>query len=330
MERVYRSAANDGRLQLSVAMMPVSEQGYLLPPVDRLDGAPTGEDAGPRLRVGPLRMFFDGGDNCAVCLSIAQGLEAAIGTAVRMIRARTLLPLRFAARARGRLGADLHIHSGIRYYPSDADALRIMRRATERGWSLAIHAMGNEAVSQAVRTLASVKRPNGSARPQRIEHAMLADRATMRRAADAGIMVVSQPSFMRVPAVEFTPPMHGLPPLAFRSMLDAGLRVAASSDAPVVPLAPLDGVRDAVRRRTPAGAALAPDEAVTTMEALAMYTRDAALACGCLREAGTLEPGKAADLVILSADPATSGPDITVAETVLGGKTVHRSAEQLL
>ena len=60
-------------------------------------------------------------------------------------------------------------------------------------------------------------------------------------------------------------------------------------------------------------------------EVLAMYTREAARACGCLDVTGTLESGKRADLVVLSADPCARGVEleaVRVERTILAGKTV--------
>ena len=84
----------------------------------------------------------------------------------------------------------------------------------------------------------------------------------------------------------------------------------------------------AVTRRTTAGQALQPGEAVSPAEVLAMYTREAAYATGSLAECGTLEPGKRADMVVLNADPcATDGSlpalaALAVERTIVGGETV--------
>lgn len=109
--------------------------------------------------------------------------------------------------------------------------------------------------------------------------------------------------------------------LPLRSVL-----VAGSSDWPVVSLNPLEAVERAVTRETTGGAVLQPQEAVTVDEALAMYTRNAAAVLGQESEAGSLEPGKRADFVLLSGDPfqcdARSIHRIRVVETYLGGNRV--------
>ena len=225
-----------------------------------------------------------------------------------------------------RLGRDLHFHTGLRYYPDDAALLRLTTAAVERGFAIAVHAMGNEAVAQALRLYAAVGSRHTAAVPPRVEHAMLADGAQLRRARDLGAMMVVQPPFLALPSAAGVPAPPGLRLFGFRSMLDAGLQVAGSSDAPVTGFAPLDAFRDARFRRDHEGVPTRPEEAVTGYEALAMYTREAARACGCLTTAGTLAPGKCADLVILSRDPCTATEDelraTRVVETVVGGETV--------
>jgi predicted amidohydrolase YtcJ len=117
-----------------------------------------------------------------------------------------------------------------------------------------------------------------------------------------------------------------------RSMLDAGLIVAGSSDAPVVDFDPLVGIRAAVRRRAASGEPVEDGQQVTIGEALEMYTVHGARSAGLEHEVGTLEAGKRADLVVLSADPTTLATEdldrLTVERTVCGGSDVYvRTAE---
>ena len=154
---------------------------------------------------------------------------------------------------------------------------------------------------------------------------MVVDDRIVQGLSDTGSTVVSQPSFIRIPAVEFLPPLHGLRVLAHRSMREAGTTVAGRSDAPVGEASPLLGMHDAVARTMPSGRLLDAEEGIGALDALAMYTRDAAAACGWNSVAGTLEAGRSADFVILSGDPASSPfNELHVEETVLAGRTVYR------
>ena len=110
-------------------------------------------------------------------------------------------------------------------------------------------------------------------------------------------------------------------------MLDAGVTVALSSDAPVVKDDnPLVGMRAAVVRRDSDGEPIAADQAITVTEALRAYTVGGAIASGDESNRGTIEPGKWADLAVLSANPleveAEALPEITVHMTLVGGRIV--------
>ena len=316
IERIIREAKRQGRMRMPLVLMPIDEGGYLVPPVRRLEGAPTGE-GDDALRIGPLKLVFDGGDACAMCLTAGQALGASVLTIGRVIASGSLAPVRAAMRGGGlRLGGDLKFRSGIRYYPEDADALSVVEPAVERGFSLAIHAMGNEAVDQAIRVITAVRGRHRDFPPPRIEHATVVDDGLLARAREAGITLVVQPALVDLFEDGGLPPLPGMRVMAHRSMLSHGVSVAASSDAPVQGFAPLDGVRRAVDRGT-----VTPEEAISAEEALSMYTREAARACG-VADAGTLAPRMRADFVILSGDPCVSVDGVMVDETVLAGATV--------
>jgi predicted amidohydrolase YtcJ len=106
-----------------------------------------------------------------------------------------------------------------------------------------------------------------------------------------------------------------------KSFLAHGVPVAASSDAPVVPPLPLEGVYAAAARQTPDGQIIGAEERVSVEEALWLYTRGAAWVCGLESELGSISRGKRADLVCLAADPtrvpAADIPSIPVCMTMV-------------
>jgi len=116
--------------------------------------------------------------------------------------------------------------------------------------------------------------------------------------------------------------------LPHRWLLDAGVTVAASSDFPVAGFEPLDGIRSAVARLTTRGVAHEPDQCIELDEALAAYTRVAAEVVGIGDRAGTLEPGKRADLVVLDGRlSAETLSEARVRTTILGGEVVFGALE---
>ena len=154
----------------------------------------------------------------------------------------------------------------------------------------------------------------------------------MRRASSLGVIAVHQPPFLYTfgDRAAATLAERGIdaPPAAMRSMLDAGMAVAASSDFPCAPLEPLIGLYSIVSRRTRSGVTVAPEEAIDAMEALRLYTLGGAHAMNRDHEVGTLEVGKRADMVVLSHDPTAVAPEfireIVVQQTYVDGKRLYQ------
>ena len=106
------------------------------------------------------------------------------------------------------------------------------------------------------------------------------------------------------------------------------MTVAASSDFPCAPLEPLTGIYAVVTRKTRLGEGpIVPEEAITPLEALKMYTLNAAYAMNREHEVGSIETGKRADLVVLSHDLTSVNPDfireISVEQTYVDGQLLH-------
>ncbi len=119
---------------------------------------------------------------------------------------------------------------------------------------------------------------------------------------------------------------------AFRSLLDAGARLAFGSDWSVAPLSPLLGIDAAVNRRTLDGKdpqGWFPEQRITVAESIRSYTLESAYAGFEEKDRGSLEVGKWADLVVLSRDIlADSERDHIVGTevvlTMVGGKVVYQ------
>jgi predicted amidohydrolase YtcJ len=115
----------------------------------------------------------------------------------------------------------------------------------------------------------------------------------------------------------------------FRSMIDAGLEPAAGTDMTGIYLAninPFTAIYASVTRNSDMGV-FEPLEAVTVMEALKMWTIWAAKSIGEENMKGSIEPGKYADMAVLSNDiftmPKDGLKDVIVLKTILGGKVVY-------
>jgi len=163
----------------------------------------------------------------------------------------------------------------------------------------------------------------------RVEHCSVCPPPLLRRLRDIGAVVVTQPAFIYYSGERYLQevPDTRLPWLyRMSSFLEGGLRLAGSSDCPVVPCKPLVGVYAAVNRRAENGQVLSPEEAVTPEEALQIYTAGGAYASFEEGLKGSIEVGKLADLVVLSADPIAVAPEamkgIEVERTIVGGQVV--------
>ena len=238
-------------------------------------------------------------------------------------------------------------HAGGPVHDSAALAERI-RRAAAAGWACATHAIGDAAVVAVLDAYAAAPAPHaggGTPAPSgtpappaapapagtrapagtahRIEHAMLLDEALVARLAAAGVTAVVQPEFLAWAGPTYRARLgeeRAARLLPFSALLAAGIPTAFSSDRPVVPGAPLAGVRAALRH----------DPQLSAAEALHAWTVAGAVALGD-DDAGCLAVGRRTDLVILSGDPTAvpreawaRGEDgIRVEATVAAGHVVH-------
>jgi hypothetical protein len=290
LEALYRQATRSGALRLPVTVLPSSGTGFFDPPIDRLDGAPSGEVL-DGVRVSALKLFADGGVRAATRVMV-DGVEKEFGI--------------------------------LFYRPQDLQDLVL--DAHKRGFQVAIHAHGNVAIEHALDAFEHALRQHPKADPRfRIEHCSLLDDRLIRRITDLGVVVVTQPNFLRFGDMYIDYP--GVAWLPYRQLLDAGARLVFSSDEPVDEWEPLAAMAAAITRRTAAGTDFHPDQRVTIEEALRLYTSEAATADFTERERGTLEPGKRADLVVLSEDPLSVNTEnfgrLQVEATYVAGERVY-------
>lgn len=115
---------------------------------------------------------------------------------------------------------------------------------------------------------------------------------------------------------------------AARFFLDAGVNVSAHSDHPCAPLPPLMAIHGLVNRRTKSGKPIGQSQRITILEAIKLYTVNAAYQSFDEDRLGSLEEGKYADLVVLGKDILTVLPeeiiDIPIDGTMIEGKFVYK------
>jgi predicted amidohydrolase YtcJ len=215
--------------------------------------------------------------------------------------------------------------------PSWEELEQIVPRIHQSDLQVAFHAVEETTIEAACSILEQILRK--SPRPDhrhRIEHCSVCRPEIAKRIASLDAVVVTQPAFIYYNGDRYlqTVPESQLKHLyPFATLLQAGVRVAAGSDCPVVPPNPLIGIYAVVSRRAETGEAILPQESVSPLDALCMYTVNAAYASFEEAVKGSITPGKFADLVVLSDDPGKvpteDVKDLQVEMTIIGGDIVY-------
>ena len=194
-----------------------------------------------------------------------------------------------------------------------------MEAAHLAGLQICVHAIGDRANRVAVdlfdRLLA--EHPTVDHR-HRVEHASVLDEPTVERLAARDITAVVQPISIeseRTWLAKRLGPERLERVYPYRSLLDAGVTVAGSSDAPIESTGVLAAMRAATDRL-----GVAPSQAVSPTEALAMYTTGGAIARRSEGVTGAIAAGRPADLVVLSDDPLSSLATCEVHATMAAGR----------
>ena len=213
------------------------------------------------------------------------------------------------------------------------------RAAAEAGFQVATHAIGDRANRIVLDVFDRVQRdvPGSRALRFRVEHAQVLAPADIPRFARLGVIASVQathcPSDMPWAGARLGPErIEGA--YAWRSLLDAGARLANGSDVPVEPANPLLGFYAAITRQDAAGhpeGGWAPAQRLTRDEALRSLTIEAAYAAHAEGALGSISEGKLADLVVLSRDIMTVEPaavlETEVLRTLIAGETVYERAQ---
>jgi predicted amidohydrolase YtcJ len=221
------------------------------------------------------------------------------------------------------------------YVTPPAKLREYIEAADRAGLAVAVHAIGDRANADLLDVFAAVIAKNGPRnRRFRVEHAQHLRPQEYKRFKELGVIPSMQP-YHAIDDGRWAEGRIGkkrcASSYAFRSLVDAGARLAFGSDWSVAPLDPLLGVDAAVNRRTLDGKhpdGWFPDQKISVEQALEAYTQGSAYAAGRDRELGTVEPGKLADVVVLSRDILAREERDRIAETkvdltVVGGKVVY-------
>ncbi|HWL65222.1 MAG TPA: amidohydrolase family protein [Actinomycetota bacterium] len=210
--------------------------------------------------------------------------------------------------------------SGISYR-NDEDLLEFFMDAHHQGLQVAVHAIGDAAIEQAITTWEAVADKVGvyavRDRGHRLEHFEFSTDDHIARAANLGLRLSVQPVFDLYwggDAKLYSQRMgweRAAQMNRFGSMLAAGLLLGSGSDSTVTPMDPFMQLV-ALREHH------VPKERMGDIESLRLVTMGARALAEGPTLAGTVEPAAPADLVLLDRDPATTHGDELLATEVLG------------
>ncbi|VVS95602.1 amidohydrolase [Desulfoluna spongiiphila] len=212
---------------------------------------------------------------------------------------------------------------------TNEELLAQIEMAYKTGRSVAIHAIGDRAVSTALDGFAAMREQYPGARRDRIEHVQRVTDEDLNRFKEMDVTASVQPGFLPTDW-KTAEAKWGLPrcrhAYTWKRIQEAGIRMQFGSDVPVESNDPMIGIRAAMFRTDaedkPTGGWF-PEEALTFWEAIDGYTKTAAWTAGVEDKAGIIAPGKWADLTIF--DDAFDEPEkavlrASVVKTIVGGK----------
>jgi len=266
-------------------------------------------------RVGPIKVVADGG----ILIGTAY-LREPYGTHT------------------GIYGYDDPEYRGVLSVPRE-NLIEMARVANRLGWQMTAHTTGGGATDALLDAYEAADRDHSIAdRRFTVTHGNFPNAQAIERARRLGVAFDSQPAWLHLDGAAikdvFGPErMRDFLPL--KSMFDAGVMVAGGSDHmirfdsrnAINPYNPFFGMWMAITRKTTDGAVLGPDQAVTREQALRMWTLNGAWMTFDEKTKGSIEPGKLADMVVISKDylrcPVDDIKDIEALLTVVGGQVVY-------
>ncbi|MDQ3009506.1 MAG: amidohydrolase [Acidobacteriota bacterium] len=239
----------------------------------------------------------------------------------------------------GVYGYDDPEYRGVLAVPRE-NVFEIARAANELGWQMTAHVTGGGSLDVLLDAYEAADRER-SIRDRRftVTHGNFPNAQAIARAKQLGVVFDCQPMWHHLDAPVLKGVLgaermaHFLP---LRSLLDAGVIVAGGSDhmirfdprRSVNPYHPFFGMWMTITRQTVDGTIINPEQRITREQSLRMWTTNGAYLSFEEKLKGSIEPGKLADLVVITKDllscPVDEIKQIEALLTVVNGKEVYR------
>jgi predicted amidohydrolase YtcJ len=232
-------------------------------------------------------------------------------------------------------------YRGVLYVPRE-NVFAMAQAADELGWQMTAHVTGGGSLDILLDAYEAANRIKPIVDRRFVAtHANFPDERAIERAKKLGVAFDVQPAWLYFdgPALKdvFGPErMKDFLPL--RSLIDAGLVVGGGSDHMIRfdprlstnPYDPFFEMWMAITRKMTDGNVLNPEQRISRSEALKMWTWNNAYLEFSEKQTGSIEPGKLADMVMISknfaACPEDEIKDIEALQTIVGGKVIYRRA----
>lgn len=205
----------------------------------------------------------------------------------------------------------------------------LAKEAASKGFGIATHAIGDKAIEVVLNVYEKIRTQYNDI-ILRIEHLGLPSANHLQRMKAMNVHCVSQSIFLKELGKNFAMYLEKerlCRTYPYRSVLNAGINLALSSDAPVVKdFNPVTGIKAAIFRKDNDGNTLGADEKISLQEAICAYTMGSAKANGNEAFNGSIEVGKHADFILLNKklnEFITEDEDLYVVSTFINGKEVY-------
>lgn len=205
----------------------------------------------------------------------------------------------------------------------------------QEGYQVSFHCVGDHAIDMAINAIeAALKEKPDSNHRHKIEHALFPTDDALRRIKDLGIVVSTQPNWISMLADGFRnvcdeATMSRFMPI--RKMLEMGIPLAFGCDVPATPfIEPNWTMAGAITRTTWMENTFNPDQTISMADTIRIHTMGSAYASFEENRKGSLEPGKAADMVVWSHDLLTLDPtvdlvDLKPLQTFVAGEIAYQA-----
>jgi predicted amidohydrolase YtcJ len=215
---------------------------------------------------------------------------------------------------------------------SEEEIKRLTMLAHEAGLRVSIHSIGDRGIDAALNAIeeAQIRIPIADIR-HRIEHNSCCTPKQLERIKSLGVVPSSSIGYMWGIGDDY---IENFGPERVRwlhphkTMQDMGIISGGNNDYPVTNYSPFVQIYEAVSRKTSSGQIVAPEEAISVMDAIRVYTWNGAYLGKEEELKGSIEIGKLADLVVIDRDilsvPYEEIMDIKVMMTIVGGEIVYQ------